>query len=137
MVSPFVALARAKLAPAFAHHGEEWAHQPMTPAADKTAPAVPDVTRPPQDLIGIYFEKPANPNIVNAYDPRADQRPGSQIGSPRVEFPPAPTNPNAFALRAGDILTRASNGRSYQVATPHVTKTGIVVAPINSLGTPS
>jgi len=132
LVSTFVALARDKLTPAFALHGEAWAHQPMKPAADRAAAPVVDSSRPAQSLSGAYFEDEGKPLILNAYDPRTDQRPGVASSHPRVEFWPPPNNP-VFVLREGDILTR-DNGRKYVVGAPRVTKTGIVIGTVNSLG---
>lgn len=133
MVSPFVALARDKLVPAFEHHQESWGHRPMTPGSDKTAPAHDDPDRPAQTLLGVYFEPPAISRVPDSYDPRSDQRPGAKAGRPRVEFPPT-GNPASFAVRAGDLLTRESNGRVYRVFAVRATKIGIVVAEMNASG---
>ncbi len=133
MPSLFVALARDAQKIVFAHHGEAWLWTPMAPAADRNAPAVADPARAPATLVGIYFEKAAQPLIRNGYDPRTDQRPGVSNAHPRVEFP-GDIAAAQQVVNAGDILTRLSNGRRYVVASTLTKKTGVQVCTVNAMG---
>jgi hypothetical protein len=129
MPSPFAIMARAALQPAYAHHAQTFAWTPMRASADVNAPAEPDPTRVAGDVSGCLFDKPAPAAYANAYDHRADQRPGFSGNIPRIEFPP-PVEGAPPDVRRLDLLTD-ENGATWRVVSTKNLKSGVLSCEVN------
>lgn len=127
----------AEFATAFADvecvHGEGFLLTPMRRNVDRNAAAIPDTDRAPIEIIGVWHDGVANPAIVNAYDPRTDQRPGTIAGKPRVDFGPGRI-PAGVSLRAGDLLTRLSDGRVWRIDGVLLSRQRITRCDVNIIG---
>jgi hypothetical protein len=94
-------------------YGEAFTLRPRKRSAEVNAPTQPDLERLERDFVGIYVDRAAPRNIVDAWDQRTDQRPGA-TGNRHVIEVDVRTNPG-FASRAEDIFLRQSDGSTWRV----------------------
>ncbi len=80
--------------------GEAYELRPQAKASANAISTPPDPNRPVRPIVGIFRDKPELVKTVNAFDVRADQRPGLSTGSPTIEVDP---RVQAEAMAIGDI----------------------------------
>lgn len=112
--------------------GEAFLLKPMTPAVDRNAPAQLDQTRQMVTITGVWHDAPANPQMVNGYDPRTDLRPGTMATKPRVDFGPDRI-PAGVIIRAGDLLQRTGDGRVWRITSVEMTRFRITRCEVNMI----
>ena len=110
----------------------------LTPMAttSNTGPAGPDPSRQSVVFMATFRDPEAKPLIPDGYDPRTFQRPGTQSSHPRVQVTPAQMAmlPLPLVIKNGDLLTRAADGKIWQVSSSSVSTSGILRAPVNLVG---
>ncbi len=92
--------------------GEPFLLRPTKRTSDVNAPLVPDVSRPSITLTGIYRETDKSMNVVDAWDSRADRRPGVSMHVHLIEIDP---RRQAVQLEVGDVLQRVGDGTQWRV----------------------
>jgi hypothetical protein len=129
-MTPFMEAARECIALVHDHHAEPLLLIPMKRAADVNDAWGTDPDRPAVTIRGIFFDAHAKSLIPNAFDPRTDQRPGTNAGKPHMHIPPECADAQ-IEIRQGDLLERTSSGRRYRAGAPYAMKSGVVDVPLN------
>lgn len=129
-MTPFIEAARDCIAIVHDHHAEPLLLIPMKRGADVNAAFIADPDRPAVTIRGIFFDSLAKPLIPNAFDPRTDQRPGTNAGKPHFHIPPECAVAQV-EIRQGDIIERTTSGRRYRAGAPYAMKSGVVDVPAN------
>lgn len=98
--------------------GDTFKLRAMRDTADVNAPRQSDLSRVDASFTGIYSDVPAPMNRPDAWDERADRRPGVVTRIQTIEVDPRRwpgVNP-----KRGDVIERADDGRRWRVtaATP-------------------
>lgn len=110
--------------------GETFLFEPRRAAKDVNEPDGPDPERQAAEIVAVFRSREADPFARNAYDPRADQRPGVTGRVDVVTFSAA----DAPAARRGDHLTRLSDGRKWRIERVLVTAARRADAVVNLIG---
>lgn len=113
--------------------GDPFTLLPRMKAADRNAPDIPDTDRAEINFVGVFLEPQVKPLILNAYDPRVDQRPGAMAGQPRIDIMPDQLVAG-LVVKVADLIISQTTGKTWRVTSIFITKTGICRCHVNLVG---
>jgi hypothetical protein len=131
-MSAYSETAEVCLAPLGQYVGDKMVLIPRMRASDPNAVDVLDPSRNTTNFMGTPVDSVVKPLLPNAYDPRADFRPGQMATKPQIEI--MPDEAEGMRVEEGDLVFVKRTGITWRVSSVEPDEAGILVLNVNLSG---
>jgi hypothetical protein len=113
--------------------GETFRLLPRVRSSDPNGADIPDAGRSERDFTAVFLDPQVKPNVPEAYDLRADLRPGASAGAPRIDIMPG-VIASGLVVKVPDLIRCVATGKTWRVSSIFVTKAAIARCFVHLVG---